>query len=228
MIGAATGYAAALLARLARAWSRSRAMPASRHRPRQSAASFSSAMSPCSKASRRQAIPPGAPYDVIVIDGRRRHSVPDALARQLAEGGRLVTVLKPRGAMGQARGDDARSGGALVATRGVRCRHAVPAGLRTGAGLRVLRPMRDAASAAFHIYSPRGAFRGAPSARARKRSRRRWSRPTTPIRRSWPSAPICSAMDEGVTPGAGRLAPDRRSSPPPPDGSNSRTRRRAT
>jgi protein-L-isoaspartate(D-aspartate) O-methyltransferase len=44
--------------------------------------------------------PAGAPYEVIVIGGAVAQ-VPEVLARQLAEGGRLVTVLKPRGEMGQ-------------------------------------------------------------------------------------------------------------------------------
>ncbi len=44
---------------------------------------------------------PGAPYDVIVIDSAVA-AVPDDLARQLAEGGRRVTVVRPDGDMGQA------------------------------------------------------------------------------------------------------------------------------
>jgi protein-L-isoaspartate(D-aspartate) O-methyltransferase len=44
--------------------------------------------------------PAGAPYEVIVINGAVV-SIPDAIARQLAEGGRLVTVLKPH-ALGHA------------------------------------------------------------------------------------------------------------------------------
>jgi protein-L-isoaspartate(D-aspartate) O-methyltransferase len=45
--------------------------------------------------------PAGAPYEVIVIAGAVA-VIPDAVARQLAEGGRLVTVLKPHAGLGQA------------------------------------------------------------------------------------------------------------------------------
>jgi protein-L-isoaspartate(D-aspartate) O-methyltransferase len=38
--------------------------------------------------------PAGAPYEVIVIGGAVA-AIPDAIVRQLAEGGRLVTVVKP-------------------------------------------------------------------------------------------------------------------------------------
>ena len=41
-------------------------------------------------------------------------------------------------------------------------------------------------------FSPQPPWRSPPRPRAPKRSRRRWSRPTTTIRRSWPSAPICA------------------------------------
>jgi protein-L-isoaspartate(D-aspartate) O-methyltransferase len=43
----------------------------------------------------------GAPYDLIVIDGAVR-LLPDALGRQLAASGRLVTVLCPEGDVGRA------------------------------------------------------------------------------------------------------------------------------
>jgi len=43
----------------------------------------------------------GAPYDVIVIEGAVAE-IPQAIAAQLAEGGRLVTVLKDRGGIGRA------------------------------------------------------------------------------------------------------------------------------
>ncbi len=39
----------------------------------------------------------GAPYDVLLIDGQVEH-VPDALAAQVREGGRIATVLAERGA----------------------------------------------------------------------------------------------------------------------------------
>ena len=43
----------------------------------------------------------GAPYDVIVIEGAVQ-AIPDAIAAQLAEGGRLVAVLARESGMGQA------------------------------------------------------------------------------------------------------------------------------
>lgn len=42
----------------------------------------------------------GAPYDVIVIEGAVA-AIPDAIAAQLAEGGRLVTVVKSAAGMGR-------------------------------------------------------------------------------------------------------------------------------
>lgn len=43
----------------------------------------------------------GAPYDVVVIEGAVK-TIPDAVAAQLAEGGRLVTVVKTGAGMGHA------------------------------------------------------------------------------------------------------------------------------
>jgi protein-L-isoaspartate(D-aspartate) O-methyltransferase len=43
----------------------------------------------------------GAPYDVIVIEGAVA-AIPDAIADQLAEGGRLLAVVKAGGAVGRA------------------------------------------------------------------------------------------------------------------------------
>lgn len=45
--------------------------------------------------------PAGAPYNVIVIEGGVS-AVPEAIASQLAEGGRLVTVVKPPSGLGRA------------------------------------------------------------------------------------------------------------------------------
>jgi protein-L-isoaspartate(D-aspartate) O-methyltransferase len=45
--------------------------------------------------------PAGAPYDVILIEGAVDH-IPDSIARQLAEGGRLVTVVKRAATIGRA------------------------------------------------------------------------------------------------------------------------------
>jgi len=43
----------------------------------------------------------GAPYDAILFDGAVA-AIPETIADQLAEGGRLATVVKPDGTMGQA------------------------------------------------------------------------------------------------------------------------------
>ena len=44
--------------------------------------------------------PAAAPYDVILVNGAVA-TIPDAVAQQLAEGGRLVTVIQPPQGMGQ-------------------------------------------------------------------------------------------------------------------------------
>ncbi len=98
-IGAATGYASALLSRLA---------------ARVVAVESDAGLSATARALLQElqignvtlleghleeGYPAGAPYEVIVIGGAVA-SVPDALARQLADGGRLVTVVKSSSGMG--------------------------------------------------------------------------------------------------------------------------------
>ena len=99
-IGAATGYASALLSQLA---------------TRVVAVESDAALAAIARAQLQElrlgnvtllegrleeGYPAGAPYEVIVIGGAVGF-VPDAIARQLAEGGRLVTVIKSSAGMGQ-------------------------------------------------------------------------------------------------------------------------------
>jgi protein-L-isoaspartate(D-aspartate) O-methyltransferase len=100
-IGAGTGCATAVLARLAR-----RVVAVERDAGLIAKARASLAALGCDnvelvEAPLQDGHPAGAPYEVIVIGGAVA-AVPDAVARQLAEGGRLVTVLKPRAGPGQA------------------------------------------------------------------------------------------------------------------------------
>lgn len=99
-IGAATGYATALLARLA---ARVTALECddglaatARTRFREPRLDNVTVV----EGPLERGHPAGAPYDVILVNGAVS-SVPDAVAHQLAEGGRLVTVVKPEQGMGQ-------------------------------------------------------------------------------------------------------------------------------
>jgi protein-L-isoaspartate(D-aspartate) O-methyltransferase len=100
-IGAATGYATAILSRLA---SRvvavegdQRLVAIARTRMQE----MQNGNVTLLEGKLEEGYPAGAPYEVIVIGGAVA-AIPDAVARQLAEGGRLVTVSKPRHGMGQA------------------------------------------------------------------------------------------------------------------------------
>lgn len=99
-IGAATGYATAILARLGArvvaVESDQRLIATARARMQEMQIGNVTLL----EGPLEEGYPAGAPYEVIVINGAVV-SVPDAIARQLAEGGRLVTVLKPH-ALGHA------------------------------------------------------------------------------------------------------------------------------
>jgi len=99
-IGAATGYASALLARMAArvVAVESEAKLAAIARARLQELQIGNVT--LLEGRLEEGYPAGAPYEVIVIGGAVG-SVPDALARQLADGGRLVTVLKTSSTMGQ-------------------------------------------------------------------------------------------------------------------------------
>jgi protein-L-isoaspartate(D-aspartate) O-methyltransferase len=99
-IGAGTGYATAILARLAArvvaVESEQRLVATARARMREMQAGNVTLL----EGPLEQGYPAGAPYEVIVINGAVV-SIPDSIVRQLAEGGRLVTVVKQH-IMGQA------------------------------------------------------------------------------------------------------------------------------
>jgi len=94
VVGCATGYAAALLARL------STKVTALECDPRLAAIARDllakqGARVDLAEGALAQGWPEGAPYDVILLDGAVAE-VPSKLAEQLAEGGRLVGVLAPQ------------------------------------------------------------------------------------------------------------------------------------
>ncbi|MGH7074854.1 MAG: protein-L-isoaspartate O-methyltransferase family protein, partial [Stellaceae bacterium] len=99
-IGCATGYAAAILSRLAKqvvAVEEDSALAAA---ARARLAELGVLHAKVVKSPLAAGHADGAPYDVILIEGAIG-LVPDVIARQLAEGGRLVTVLKSGGGVGR-------------------------------------------------------------------------------------------------------------------------------
>jgi protein-L-isoaspartate(D-aspartate) O-methyltransferase len=99
-IGAATGYATAVLARLGArvvAVESDRDLIATaRARMQEMGAGNVTLL----EGPLNEGYPAGAPYEVIVVNGAVVR-IPDRIARQLDEGGRLVTVMKPH-ALGHA------------------------------------------------------------------------------------------------------------------------------
>ena len=93
-IGAATGYATAILARLAQrviaVEGDQRLVAIARLRMQE----MQNGNVTLLEGRLEEGYPAGAPYEAIVICGAVA-AIPDAIARQLAEGGRLVTVMKP-------------------------------------------------------------------------------------------------------------------------------------
>ncbi len=100
VIGAATGYASAVIARCAArvVAVESDAALAATARARLQELQLGNVT--LLEGHLEEGYPAGAPYEVIVIAGAVA-SVPDALARQLADRGRLATVVKNSAAMGQ-------------------------------------------------------------------------------------------------------------------------------
>jgi protein-L-isoaspartate(D-aspartate) O-methyltransferase len=99
-VGCATGYAAAIIARLAGAVVALESDPGLAERARQTLTELgcetvSVVVGALADGHARQ-----APYDVIVIEGAIA-AVPDAIAAQLAEGGRLVAIINDGGAVGR-------------------------------------------------------------------------------------------------------------------------------
>ncbi len=96
VIGAATGYAAALLAKLANAVVALECDPALAQRGAAAFADLAIDNAAVVEGSLRDGCAKHAPYDVIFLDGAIEE-VPQAGATQLAEGGRMVGVLRDRG-----------------------------------------------------------------------------------------------------------------------------------
>jgi protein-L-isoaspartate(D-aspartate) O-methyltransferase len=93
-IGAATGYATAILSRLAQ---RVIAVEGDRRLvaiARLRMSELGNGNVTLLEGHLAEGYPAGAPYEVIVIGGAVA-AIPDVIVRQLAEGGRLVTVVKP-------------------------------------------------------------------------------------------------------------------------------------
>ncbi len=102
VIGAATGYAAAAVALLAQSVTAVEADHALAALARANLAALNLANATVAEGPHEQGYKPGAPYDVILLDGAAVE-IPRAVTDQLAEGGRLVAVLRARGArVGQA------------------------------------------------------------------------------------------------------------------------------
>lgn len=106
IVGAATGYTAALLARLAGHVAALEEDPALLAQARESLAGVGVDLV---EGPLAQGWSAGAPYDLVVIDGLVEH-VPDALVAQLKDGGRLVCALLDRGASRLAFGRKAGAG----------------------------------------------------------------------------------------------------------------------
>ena len=109
VVAAATGYAAALLARLGlRVTALEQDQPLA-----DEGRGLCAELAPQVRFERgalSEGWPAGAPYDLILIDGAVR-VLPEAMAAQLAAGGRLAAVLCPQGRVGTAVLAEASNGG---------------------------------------------------------------------------------------------------------------------
>lgn len=99
-IGCGTGYGTALLARLARTVVAVESDQAVAHRAQALIEDLGCANVTIVNAPLEDGYLGQAPYDVILISGAVQ-AVPEPIARQLADGGRLVTVMKPYRRTGQ-------------------------------------------------------------------------------------------------------------------------------
>jgi protein-L-isoaspartate(D-aspartate) O-methyltransferase len=100
-IGCATGYGTAIVARLAASAVGVEEDAGLARQARSRLAELGVLHADIVEGPLAQGHAAGAPYDVIVIEGAV-DAIPDAIAAQLAEGGRLVTVVKDGGRMGRA------------------------------------------------------------------------------------------------------------------------------
>jgi len=92
VVGCATGYTAAVVAKLAARVTATESDPDLAAKARDILARLGSANVTVRAAAAAEGDPAGAPYDVIVLDGATEIT-PDGLYRQLKEGGRLVGVF---------------------------------------------------------------------------------------------------------------------------------------
>ncbi|WBV41487.1 protein-L-isoaspartate O-methyltransferase [Pseudoroseomonas cervicalis] len=124
LLGAGTGYGAALLARLGAKVTavESDALLAAQARQVLAGLSLAPGSVQLVEASAAAGHPADAPYDVIVIEGQVP-AIPSVLTEQLAEGGRLVAVRQPPGRSGSAV-LGRRLGGTLSVTEAFDCRTA--------------------------------------------------------------------------------------------------------
>ncbi|MBR0712881.1 protein-L-isoaspartate O-methyltransferase [Bradyrhizobium liaoningense] len=91
VVGTATGYVAALAAKLAATVTATESDSALAAKAAQTFAALGLANATCKAAACAEGDPAGAPYDVIVLNGATEIT-PEALLGQLADGGRLVGV----------------------------------------------------------------------------------------------------------------------------------------
>ena len=102
VLGAATGYAAAAVALLAQSVAAVEADRELAAQARANLAALNLTNATVIEGPHELGYKPGAPYDVILLDGAAAE-IPRSVSEQLAEGGRLVAVLRARGALvGQA------------------------------------------------------------------------------------------------------------------------------
>jgi len=101
VLGAATGYSAAVLASLARGVVAVEADPALAERARRTLGGLGFANVTVEAADPVAGFRPQQPYDVILIEGAVE-KLPPAIFGQLAPGGRLATVVVDRGGIGEA------------------------------------------------------------------------------------------------------------------------------
>lgn len=114
LIGAATGYAAALLAALVREVIAVEVDPALARTARDTLAGLGDAANvSVVEGPLAAGHPDGAPYDVLIVDGAVE-TLPDSLIDQVAHGGRVTTGLVDRGVTRLAAGRRSSEGFGLV------------------------------------------------------------------------------------------------------------------
>jgi protein-L-isoaspartate(D-aspartate) O-methyltransferase len=101
IVGAGTGYEAALTAMLARSVLALEEDPELARRARAALVEHAIVSVSVVEGSLREGYRPRAPYDVVLFGGSVVE-IPPEIAAQLADGGRLVAVVKPADAMGRA------------------------------------------------------------------------------------------------------------------------------